>query len=506
MPASLAFSLAFSLAVLAVPSAARADAQSDPVNVGGYFRIMTRPDFQGGTGRLGFSNLYGRLLNEGPYAALELRLSILDEEPGRHNVWTSLHAKLEGGSIANADAGRGSLDRYAVSQLYAKFGNVLLEGVTWQLGTLDAYMGDVGLYDLRVAEIFFETLGLSARYVPNDTVELLVGVGDSGYGIRGAEYDTIPTLGGWLRLNLGALQVGVGGQVLVEPSVKGNRFAPYATPGVPYEDYLRGEFVEHWLDDHPGQEDLFGTQDSESSRPGPRSSSSYKGVAYLGFGDLGPLEWNGLYASIQRRHPSNFTSETFEGRDYSIFIKELTDERTMLTLADQLQLRLVPGVFDAAIAGLVGIERDADDTVSASERNRNFYSVVVRGQVYVLPTVHLLAETSYAVEKSTQGNLFRTHFDSVFASESGRADTRGLEYGDADTRTTWQGKVGLVLNPLGPGLFTRPSLRILYGVQHSSQNAAFGNSFVESLDQFNDFGGTEQHWHHVLALEVEAWF
>jgi len=497
-PVRLTLSCLTVVAVL-LPAVARADVESDPVNVGGYFRVMTRPDFQGGSGQLGYSNLYGRLLNEGPYAALELRLSILDEEPGRHNVWTSLHAKVEGGSIANADAGRGSLERYAVSQLYAKFGNVLLEGVTWQLGTLDAYVSDVGLYDLRVAEIFFDTLGLSARYVPNDTVEVLAGLGDAGYGIRGTEYSTIPTLGGWVRLNLGPVQLGAGGQFLYEPAVKGNRFAPYQTPDVGYEDYLRGEVVMRWLEDHPGQEDLF-------PAPETRSSTSYKAIAYAGFGGFGPLEWNGIHFSLQKRHPGNFTTETFEGRDYSIFIQELTDERTMLTLADQLQLRLVPGLLDLAIAGLVGIERDADDEISASERNRNIMSLVARAQVYVLPTVHLLAETSYAVEKSTQGNLFRDHFDSVFASEDGRPDTRGLERGDDDTRTTWQGKAGLVLNPLGPGLFTRPSLRILYGVQHSSQNAAFGNSFVESLDQFNYFGGTEQHWHHLLALEVEAWF
>ena len=39
-------------------------------DVGGYFRIMTRPDLQGGSGRLGYWNLYGRLLNEGPYATM----------------------------------------------------------------------------------------------------------------------------------------------------------------------------------------------------------------------------------------------------------------------------------------------------------------------------------------------------------------------------------------------------------------------------------------------------
>ena len=43
-------------------------------------------------------------------------------------------------------------------------------------------------------------------------------------------------------------------------------------------------------------------------------------------------------------------------------------------------------------------------------------------------------------------------------------------------------------------------LRVLYGSQYSNQNNAFGNAFVESLDQYNNFGNREQHWHHVVAV------
>ena len=86
------------------------------------------------------------------------------------------------------------------------------------------------------------------------------------------------------------------------------------------------------------------------------------------------------------------------------------------------------------------------------------------------------------------------------------AKARGLEYGDSDTRHTWQGKGGVVLNPLGPGIFTRPSLRVLYGVQVSNENNAFGNNFVDSIDQFNDFDTVEQHVHHLAAFEAEVWF
>jgi hypothetical protein len=79
--------------------------------------------------------------------------------------------------------------------------------------------------------------------------------------------------------------------------------------------------------------------------------------------------------------------------------------------------------------------------------------------------------------------------------------------GDTDTRSTWQLKAGLVLNPSGRGIFARPSLRIIWGLQYSNVHNAFGNSFVQSLDQFNEFQETgDRHWHSVIALEAEGWF
>ena len=86
------------------------------------------------------------------------------------------------------------------------------------------------------------------------------------------------------------------------------------------------------------------------------------------------------------------------------------------------------------------------------------------------------------------------------------ADSQGLEYGDSAVRNTWQGKVGFVLNPSGLGIYARPSIRLLYGVQWSSQQAAFGNGFVDSLSQYNNFPSNEIHWHHLISLESEGWF
>ena len=487
------------LGVGLAPRGARAEVGEDRFDAGGYFRVMTRPDFQGGDSRLGYWNLYGRLLNEGPWGALELRLDMLPRNPDTFDAWASVHAKIEGGSIGNAHPTLGRLDNFALTQLYVQAGNVLLDRITWQLGTLDMYYGDLGLYDMRPAQLFFETLGLSAKY-ELDGFELLVGFGDSGYFIRRDEYNTLLTGGAAIRVRPSDhFEFGLGGQFHHEPEVMGNRFAPHITPGLDYANYVRGEVVERFLEENPGQEDFF-------TQPEPSSSSSFKLVGYVGFGAVGPLRWNNLFANVERLHPDNFYTERFADRDFTIFIKDLTDQRYATTIGDELQLELVPEHLDAVIGFLVGHRWDQDNDVAPSDFDQTYYSSVVRLQWYITSTLHLLTETSLARELSHNGNRYRRHADSVFANTGGTSDTRGLEFGDADTRDTWQGKVGFVLNPTGTGVFSRPSLRLLYGVQHSNQNNAFGNSFVSTLDEFNAFGSPEQHWHHLVALEAEAWF
>jgi hypothetical protein len=197
--------------VLVVAATARAEVSTDRFHGAGYLRIMTRPDFQGGDGRLGFWNLYGRLLNEGPWAALALKLDLLERDPVGGTPWANVQARVEGGSVAGADARMGSLDAYRVIQLYAQAGNILAEGVTWQIGSLDYYLGDLGLYDMRLAEVFFDTIGVSARY-DTRALEVLVGAGDAGFSIRGAQYSTVFTAGGLARVRLlDTLELGGGG-------------------------------------------------------------------------------------------------------------------------------------------------------------------------------------------------------------------------------------------------------------------------------------------------------
>ena len=85
--------------------------------VGGYVRVMARPDLQGGEGRLGYWNLTGRLMNEGPYAALDVDFDVLEPEVDTLSPWTTVHMRVEGGSVGGADPGNGSLDNFRLSAL-----------------------------------------------------------------------------------------------------------------------------------------------------------------------------------------------------------------------------------------------------------------------------------------------------------------------------------------------------------------------------------------------------
>lgn len=488
------------LLLCAAPLLARADAPQERFNAGGYFRIMARPELEGGQGRLGFYNLYGRLLNEGPYGMLDLRLNAVPPNPATNSVWASVHTRIEGSSFSNADPGGGNLGNFRASQLFIRAGNVLFEDVVWQLGTLENFVGDLGLYDLRPANLFYDSLGLSANYQkPN--YDILIGLGDAGFFTRGAQYSTVLTAGAMARYRVipGKLEIGVGAQYLYEPQVVGSRFAPYQTPGIDYEAFLRREVVERFLEENPGQQDQF-------PNPEPRSNQSYRLVGFLGFGGFGPIVWNNLFVNRTLRHPDNFYSENFGGRETSIFVSDFTDERYVTVFGNEMTLRLIPNVLDAVWSVLYQYENDLDNQLSANELNRESYSTVVRMQAYFTEVVHLLFETSLARERSLNGNLYRSAADSVFRSEDGASDPRGLEFGDSDTRNTMQFKIGPVFNPAGRGVWNRPSLRLLYGLQYSSQQAAYPNAFVESLDQFNVFTTPERHWHSVVSLEAEGWF
>jgi len=482
------------LALAMLTSSAQANAR-----VGGYVRVMARPDLQGGEGRLGYWNLTGRLMNEGPYAAIDFDYDVLAPEVDTLTPWTTVHMRIEGGSVGNTDPGNGRLDNFRLSQLNVTAGNVLLHHVTWKVGTLEESMGDLGLYDMRLATVFSNTVGMSARAHWKD-VDWIIGVGDAGYGIRGDRYNPVIAAGSTVRVGIGDhLQVGLGGQWSTEAVVDGHIYGPYTTPEATYEDWVRGEVIQSYRADHPIKADRF---------PNPKLDKANSGHAfgYIGFGGLGPLTWNSTYIRWEKRHPEGPQEQTWSGETHDIHATAFTDERTIFTIGNEALFDAIPERLHIAWGLLYGHHKDGDNAIIPSEHDRWYASSVLRVQTAITPTLAWLMETAIAREVSTNGNFIREHEDSIFANSGDTPDTRGLEYGDADTRTTWQGKAGLVFNPLGPGIYSRPSLRLLYGLQHSNQNNAFSNQFVTSLDQYNAFGTVEQHWHHMFALEAEAWF
>ncbi|MBS2025792.1 MAG: hypothetical protein JST92_25610 [Deltaproteobacteria bacterium] len=481
---------------------ARAEVQPDRFSAGGYYRIMARPDLQGGSGQLGFSDLYGRLLNEGPYGMLQMRLNLLQSDVSAGDPWGAVNVRIEGSSLGDSNISKGKLGDFRVSQLFVQAGNILLEHVTWQIGSLLSYPGDLGLYDARPAQLFDDTVGISALW-QSERADLLLGFGAAGFNIHGADYAPVLSGGAFARVRpLKGVELGLGAQLRYEPEVSGNRFAPHYTPGINYADYLRHEVVQQYAlanANNPGALDDF-------PKPVATSAMSWKLVGYLGFGNLGPLKWNTLQGNVQKLHPQNMTTETYQGRTFDLYIQQLTDERLSAQVGNEMQLTLVPDLIDAAWGVLFGRDFNGDNTVGSGEDNRFTLSTVLRVQTYLTKTVHLLVESSVATEKSLNGNLWREHYDSIFTSTAGQSDTRGLEYGDTDRRNTWQGKLGFVFNPGGRGIYNRPSLRVLYGVQYSNMQAAWGNSFVDSLDQYNQFPSVERHWHHVVSVEAEGWF
>jgi len=473
-------------------------------DIAGYMRISTRPDFQGGDGKLGYWNLYGRLLNERSWVAVETRLNLLEQAPNTQQNWASIHARVEGGSILNADAGGGGLGNMYLSQLYALVGNPSLNGLEWQLGTLQHWTGDLGLYDIRPDSLFDETIGGAVRF-RGEKLSGMLAIGDAGYGIDPEHYNTVLSGGGRIRWHvMDGLELGGGFEAHYEPAVQGNVNAPYATPDLDYEAFLRGEVVSDFVAENPDQELLFPNPESRDAR-------SWKATGYLGFGGFGPLVWNSLYVRMEAHHPESQSIESFQGEDYTLYLTDISDERQSILIGNEMSLRIIPEKLDAVWAVLLGRHTDGDNAIAPSDHARDYASSVLRLQTYLSPNVHWLFENSFAIERSTNGNSYRQHVDSIFSSQDGVSDSRGLEFGDSDTRQTWQGKTGIVLNPLGPGVYVRPSIRLLYGIQYSTQHAAWGGSFVDSLDQYGDFYDpskalTDRHWHQVFALEAEAWF
>ena len=149
----------------------------------------------------------------------------------------------------------------------------------------------------------------------------------------------------------------------------------------------------------------------------------------------------------------------------------------LLLIGNEMQLRIVPNKWDIAWGLLYGRHQDGDNDIAPSDHDRTYASTVLRSQWYIKPEFHFLIESSIAQEVSHNGRAYREHADSIFANTNGVADARGFEYGDTDTRITWQGKTGVVLNPNGVGIFNRPVVENLVWLSIFQSKQCFRKRF-----------------------------
>ena len=220
--------------------------------------------------------------------------------------------------------------------------------------------------------------------------------------------------------------------------------------------------------------------------------------------DLVLMIWNNFYATYRTLHPEKYTTEYFEGQEFKLYTTDLTDERDALLIGNEMQLRNHSNKWDIAWGLLYGRHQDGDNDIAPSDHDRTYASTVLRSQWYIKPEFHFFIESSLAQEVSHNGRAYREHADSIFANTNGVADARALNtaiHTHYLARQNWCG-----FESKWCRYFQSTILRVLYGSQYSNQNNAFGNAFVESLDQYNNFGNREQHWHHVVAVETESWF
>jgi hypothetical protein len=272
---------------------------------------------------------------------------------------------------------------------------------------------------------------------------------------------------------------------------------------VNYEDFARQEVLRRYIEANP----LVGVEQFPRPVASTQTNISWRVVGYLGFGKLGPLKWDNFFARYQRLHPQNSYTDSWNGQSVQVYVADLTRDRYAMQLGNEMEIEIIPGRLDAVWGVLYGTDRDYANTIVASESNRTYMSTVLRLQLYFSRTVHWLLENAISQERSLNGNLYRSTFESIFQNSAGTPDTRGLEFGDSAVRNSWQLKTGIVLNPTGFGIYARPSIRLLYGFQYSNQHAAFGNAFVQTLNQFDSFKPTGTiAWHHLVSLESEGWF
>lgn len=414
----------------------------------GYFRLMARPDLVGGDGRLGTSAFYGRLLNEGPWSLLDVRQPLV--VGGEGAPWGDLRFRIEGGGVAGGEPLNGALLGFRLSQLHIHAGGLGAADVEWRVGTLETTFGDLWLYDARPTQLLVDVLGASAAWTHGAT-ELVIGAGDAGFSLRGPRYHTVASGGAAARIDVGEHgNLGLGAQVWFEPG-SADPDALRDTPGLDAAAWY-GDLAA-WARAHP---------DARAGQP--VAGYAWKVAAHLGVEDLGALRAARLQVVGQRRLPDAPAAAAVDGEEVLLGAASATDARYELLVGAEAELAF--GAAEVAWAALLDHRADLDDRTGRGPGGRSGISTVIRGQFPLARAVGLLVESSVARETAP----------------------------GAATKRTWQGKAGLVLVPAGPGLASRPALRLLYGAQHATVPDSWPGT------------PTGSRWHQLVSAEAEAWF
>jgi len=490
-----------------------------------YVRASAQDDFGYNSPTLGWSPFYGRLMNETPWLMADFGYHVVrPEAPGAPRA--TLFMRIEGGSFRGYDKGQGGLGNFNINHIWVETENVLAKTLVTQTGNLWYNMGYIGIFDNFTSQVFYDTVGFRAGQ-RTKYFEYFAGAGDSGWSIyrnrsydgwEGHQYAVIPTVGGLVKLNLYEIQalksfsnkfmpkwqIGTTFQMMWERESETNRGSPNQTPSVAYADVMRGEAFKKFMLENPGNSDFFPWAQNTGA-------NYWRGTLWTGFGgpEFGPLKiyWNDLSVRFEKKAPQIAVRETYDNESKDIYISAFTDERYEFTLYDEIQIRLLPNHFDLNAGFAYGKSWDNDNRIRPDDHNSTRYSVVVRPMWYITEHLHYLLELVYSREKSEIGNRYREHFNSIKSNTGGIPDVDGLEWGDTDTKHTYQIKTGFTINPAGRGIYSRPVIRLLYGVQHSNVQGAFGNSFEESLNRRNQFNlNRDIHWHHMVRVEFEHWF
>ena len=227
---------------------------------------------------------------------------------------------------------------------------------------------------------------------------------------------------------------------------------------------------------------------------------SYALIGELGFKLGSAIKWWQTFARIERLHPESRQQETHEGRTYTLYLHDLTDERDRTTLGPELQLAVVPKRLDLWLGAIGMWTSDADNTVAPSDYDMTGQPPSSSGH-NTTSTASGTCSPRARFRQRTQcpRERYRATPRSIEANTGGQSDLRGLSMGTSPRARPSKSKPGYCSHPKAQACSPAPSSGF-FTAQISNQNNALGNQFEQRESNENTFAPVERHLHHLVAL------